>query len=157
MPVGPGIRVTASASTVMEPGGSSDAMTMEDGSFVIESLGDFPFRVQAWDPEIRFRVEGVILDVRVGASELVLRARPLFRLTGKLLDDRGRPYAADLLRYEDAADERIWGQTRPPPDGTFQFRGIDARSVRLRVTRGEITRDLGIWSLPAENVEIVVK
>jgi len=151
---GPGATVWARAlgdDDRERPGRTASTMTNEDGTFVLEYLGDFRFGVEArkGTPDL---VEGpTALDVRPGAKDVILRLARRSSVKGVLLAADGTPAPAHRLEACRADYLRPWEVTSGK-DGVFEFPELPPGGIRIIFRWGGKVIDLGEPEAPATDV-----
>jgi hypothetical protein len=96
--------------------------------------------------------------VQAPAADVEVRvARGVF-LSGRLVDEAGRPVATGYLEARPvppAVGTAHW--VNAGPDGRFHFLGVPAGTVELRARLGEKTVLLGRFTAPADDLEVQVE
>jgi hypothetical protein len=160
-PVGYGVPVHASANGV-EPGTAGSAhiaYTTAGGAFTLDGLGPHTFDVAAGGGDSGLLSAGQARGVRLGKRDVVLRVRKGVVVTGRLLDDQGRPFRTHYLAARPVAAKgpvvSAWTRVSDE-DGRFTLRGVAPGKVEVSCYRGEVYVQLGEIDAPAEDVELTV-
>lgn len=130
--------------------------TRADGTFVTDGLADAGYSLEAGGGTSGF-LGTVVLGVRPGAKDLVLRVSAGTTLEGMLVDEKGEPVAAASLGADDGARVaamRPYAQVGD--DGKFVLRGLRAGPVRLWAMLGARSVNLGTVGAPGKDVRVVV-
>lgn len=125
--------------------------TDDDGRFVVPGLspGRFTLSVHdGWDEAGGYLPE-LVKDIDAGARDLVITVRLGLTISGRVLDENGRPFLGKLVIAEDTSTRPVldgWGSgAEPDPEGRFVVRGL--KPGRYRLSLGARTNDPRRWSL----------
>jgi RNA polymerase sigma factor (sigma-70 family) len=149
----PGLWVGAQAvGSERGPGFMSQARTGEDGSFLIEGLGDFHFRIKTMGGDY---LASTSEKEFVPGEEAEVRVKKGFRLSGRLVDAAGKGVHREAVYATPEGGGEGMG-VAVAEDGTFQFRGLPKGryALWLRADAGRI--ELGTFDAPAEKLELPV-
>ena len=154
LPVGLGVLATAVGASTGEKGGFGFTYTKPDGSFTLNGLGEFSFRVAAGGAGSGFVSAGLAEDIRPGATEVVIRVKRGVALSGKLLDTHGDPVKSHLLTAIslDAPQTPSASTSIKGDDGVFHFAGVSEGKLRILAYLGGTQVVVGVLTAPAMDV-----
>jgi hypothetical protein len=142
-----GVRLPGRAPGADWTGTSAAAETRADGSFVLEGLGAFSFRLVAGGSNTDY-VETAHPDpVAAGTTGLEVRVPKGQAVMGRLLDGKGKPMPG--VRVSVAGTK---ARTNTGDDGSFLLRGLREGTVRLTARVGGKDVDLGAHPVPSRDL-----
>jgi hypothetical protein len=157
-PVRGRVGVSARADPASGKGGDlgtgAQAVVKPDGSFVLEGLGDFPFRLHAGGED--YRCPADLPTVRPGEKAEIRVARGvalLGRIRGWTAADGSRLL---VMAFQPGEPGRM---AQVAPDGSFQVRALAEGGVRLEIyAASDPSRRtvLGTFTAPGSDVEAVL-
>ncbi len=157
--VGAGVPVSAAAEgeSTRGVGVRSQGATKEDGTFIVAGLGEFRFRLTAGGGNSDFQPTRSDDPVAVGATEVVLRAKPGVSISGRLVDSGGNPKKVQtLMAAPEGAKDVASSYSQVGDDGAFTLKGLAPGKVRLKAWGGQGWLDCGLFDAPAEGVAVTV-
>ncbi|MCK6480505.1 MAG: carboxypeptidase regulatory-like domain-containing protein [Planctomycetes bacterium] len=152
-----GVPVSAAAegAEARQPGGSSNAVSGDDGSFTIQGLGEFKFRLATGGSGSDWqRLPSAELHA-AGAADVVLEVKSGVSISGRLLKADGTPFKAQSLGAapEGAVEGTFASWGRVGDDGSFTVKGLAPGRYVIRAWSGQAWVDCGTFEAPAENVQ----
>jgi len=158
--VGAGVPIQAGATGPSagggdQPGRGGWAATREDGTFTLEGLGEFKFRLTAGGQSSDYAPTAHPEEQAVGATGVEIRVKRGVTFSGRLLDAAAKPIKGANVQASSEGGGGSWAQT--DQDGRFTVKGIPAGKVTVRAwlaVRGMV--ELGAQEAPASNVDLTV-
>lgn len=157
IPVGAGVMVKAEVPNPGGPGRWSDATTREDGTFLIEYLGDFAFDVKAISNDDRKSLTGSwpVAGVKPGTKGVALHLETTVSVSGRVVDAVGNPIARSYVKaFQGRVYESGDDSAQTDEKGGFLLSRLARGRVRLKVHWNGSDCDLGEHDAPAEGLEL---
>jgi len=159
VPVGMGVMATAMGVAAGTEGAHGYTYPSPDGSFTLNGLGDYTFRVAAGGASSGLVAAGFTEGVRPGASDVVVKVKPGVALSGKLEDAHGDPVKTHMLTAMPVGgygrSPAAWTSI-PGEDGKFHFAGVHAGKLRILAYIGGKSVTVGEVTAPAKDVVLTV-
>lgn len=137
-------------------------VTDDDGRFVVPGLGPGRYALSIYDMrnEAGGYLPELVKDVEAGARDVVVTVRFGLTISGRVVDENGRPFLSKLVIAEDASTKPVldgWGSgAEVDSEGRFVVRAL--KPGRYRLCLGATTNDPRRWSLEGgESVEAGAK
>jgi len=156
VPAGVGVRAFAPAAPSGATGSTATAYTRGDGSFALEGLGEFAFRIRAGGAKSTFKAGEAIEGVRPNADPIVLRVSRGVRFSGRLVDHEGRPVITNIVMATQPNDAVAPMGTVRDKEGNFTIAGLAPGKLTLFAYLGGAYVKLGEFTAPATDIEVVV-
>jgi hypothetical protein len=157
--VAKGVSVQAQAESLQpgQVGGQAWAATKEDGTFLLEGLGEFKFKVRAGGNNSEYAQTTADGTHAPGTTDLVVRVKAGVAISGRLLTSTGEGFQSQsIMGTAEGVEGAQPSYTRVGEDGTFTMKGLPAGKVRIKAYSGKDWADLGVIEAPATGVTLTM-
>ncbi len=154
VPIGLYVLAQATDAPSGRPEGSfSFAYSQADGSFALEGLGEFTFRVVAGGGTSDLALVEALNGIQPGATDVIVRVRPGETVTGRLVNaEGGAVRTSRLSALRDDPVQPTPSVTVDSADGDFEFRSLRPGHYRFFALIGEESVLVGDAVAPATDV-----
>jgi hypothetical protein len=156
VPAGVGVRAIAPDAPSGAAGGSATGYTRPGGTFALEGLRDYAYRVRAGGAGSVFRAGEAVEGVRPGSDPVVLRVSKGVIFSGRLVDGEGRPVKTNIVNAHQAGEAVVASASVRDEEGNFTIPGLAPGKLTLTAYLSGRFVMLGEFTAPAAGVEVVV-
>jgi len=156
VPSGVGVTAVAPDAPSGEAGNRATAYTGPGGTFALEGLRDYAYRVRAGGGKASaFRSGDAVEGVRPNGDPVVLRVRRGVTFSGRLVDAEGRAVKTNVSAHQEDEAVAPWAPVRDEK-GNFTLTGLAPGELTLHAFLNRRYVKLGEFTAPATDVEVVV-
>jgi hypothetical protein len=131
--------------------------TKDDGTFVIEGLGEFKFKVRAGGTNSEYAQTTAEGSFSPGATDVVVKVKLGVTMTGRLVNSAGDAFQAQsFMGTPEGVEGAQPSYTRVGEDGAFTLKGLTPGKVRLKAWSGKEWTDLGVFEAPATGLTVTM-
>jgi len=129
----------------------------DHGRFTLDSLESGTYDVHLNNPTRGFEPVGSV-SVTAGTDGVVIRARRLLRVTGRVVDGKGNPVRCRVKHRQFRAGGGSRGGTAPTDnDGRFSMVNLRPGTVVLTLLIGTREIDVGEHPVPSEDLVLIAR